>query len=90
MKRTRPDKKVIHRLVMAFSLGSLLVPIHLLSFAAGRETASLDSLLEDVGFIKSEHAAPTREFTLSDLSGKPVRLADLRGKVVFLTFWGTW
>ena len=28
--------------------------------------------------------------TLTDLDGNPVRLADLRGKVVWLNFWATW
>ena len=30
------------------------------------------------------------EFTLPDLDGTPVRLADLRGKIVFLNLWATW
>lgn len=30
------------------------------------------------------------DFTLPDLSGQPLRLADLRGKVVFLNLWATW
>jgi len=30
------------------------------------------------------------EFTLRDLEERDVRLADLRGKVVLLDFWGTW
>jgi peroxiredoxin len=33
-------------------------------------------------------AAP--DFTLTDLDDKPIRLSDLRGKVVFLNFWATW
>jgi peroxiredoxin len=33
-------------------------------------------------------AAP--DFTLADLNDKEIRLADFRGKVVFLNFWATW
>jgi len=33
---------------------------------------------------------PAPDFSLSDLSGRTIRLANLRGRVVFLNLWATW
>ena len=33
---------------------------------------------------------PAPVFSLTDISGKPLNLADYRGKVVLLDFWATW
>ena len=33
---------------------------------------------------------PAPDFVLNDLDGRPVRLSDLRGKVVLIEFWATW
>lgn len=40
--------------------------------------------------IAPEGAASPKDFTYPDLSGKPVRLSDYRGKVVLLSFFATW
>jgi peroxiredoxin len=33
---------------------------------------------------------PAPEFTLGDLEGRSVRLANLKGRVIFLNLWATW
>jgi hypothetical protein len=48
-----------------------------LGIAAAERNAALDGL----------HAP---DFTLPDLAGKPHRLAELRGKKVFLATWASW
>lgn len=39
---------------------------------------------------KADAVKPAPEFALKDLSGKTVRLADFRGKIVLIDFWATW
>ncbi len=41
-----------------------------------------------IRFVRNPDPAP--EFKLSGLDGKPVTLADSRGKVILLNFWATW
>jgi thiol-disulfide isomerase/thioredoxin len=43
---------------------------------------------EPIRFVKNPDAAPG--FRLDDLEGKPVSLAEARGKIVLLNFWATW
>lgn len=38
----------------------------------------------------SGSAALAADFSLTDLSGRPLKLSDYRGKVVVLDFWATW
>ncbi|HKV24030.1 MAG TPA: TlpA disulfide reductase family protein [Candidatus Acidoferrum sp.] len=41
-----------------------------------------------IRFVRNPDPAP--EIKLTDLEGKPITLAEFRGKVVFLNFWATW
>lgn len=82
-------KKCTGRLT-ALVLGCFLLVSPVFVLGAGRETLHLDSGLETLGFIKLQNDPNAPEFTLQDVSGKSIRLADYRGKVVFLTFWTTW
>ena len=41
-----------------------------------------------IRFVKNPDAAPA--FELKDLDGKPVSLAEAKGKIVLLNFWATW
>jgi peroxiredoxin len=52
--------------------------------------ANLDPLFAALAMHRppEQHEAP--DFTLPDVEGRPVRLRELRGKLVFLNFWATW
>ncbi len=41
-----------------------------------------------IRFVKNPDAAPA--FQLNDLNGKPISLAEAKGKIVLLNFWATW
>lgn len=90
MKRNRQHPRKSPRRFAVFLLGCILAVFAVTPVGAGQDTVSLDSSLEALGFIKLSNDSDAPDFTLQDASGKSIRLADQRGKVVFLTFWTTW
>jgi peroxiredoxin len=51
---------------------------------------NLDPLFAALAMHRPPEALEAPDFTLSDVDGRPVRLRELRGKLVFLNFWATW
>jgi thiol-disulfide isomerase/thioredoxin len=56
---------------------------------AGFACAAPDPL-EALGLQAPKEQVEAPDFTLPDISGKKLRLKDLRGKVIFLNFFATW
>jgi len=71
---------VKHPRLAASLVLALLLP---LAVAAAPDFAALD-------IQKYDPPKPAPGFSLPDLDGRPVRLADLQGKVVLLFYWATW
>lgn len=57
-------------------------------YLAALETKAKNKLMADLAKTMINQPAPA--FTLKDLDGNTVSLADLKGKVVIVDFWATW
>ena len=76
-----------------YILSIMLAVVALSSCAGNKEQESGDRSQEntpatDISTDSSSDLAP--DFTLNDLSGKPLTLSSLRGKYIILDFWGSW
>jgi cytochrome oxidase Cu insertion factor (SCO1/SenC/PrrC family) len=68
-------------------VGSLIVGV--LAFSLLRLVANA-AALDTLRALPAAQQRPAPAFTLPDLHGTSIRLADLQGKVVVVRFWVTW
>jgi thiol-disulfide isomerase/thioredoxin len=55
-----------------------------------RLKAARDKSLQQVAFESRRYEKQAPAWELKDLAGKPVKLADFKGKIVVMDFWGSW
>lgn len=78
--------EVRHTLMMTKAIINEPLPAALFVFAAPQGA----QLVPVLGKKSTPSGGEAKDFTLQDLDGRPVRLGNLRGKVVILEFWATW
>jgi thiol-disulfide isomerase/thioredoxin len=75
-------KRTFHRRPLFHYAFTLLLLCFLPFLAAAQDGQPI------IRFVRNPDAAP--DFKLTGLDGKPVTLADSKGKVILLNFWATW
>lgn len=54
------------------------------------QNADINKELSSLGFLTPTQSVSAPDFTLKDLEAQSVTLSSLKGKVIFINFWGTW
>lgn len=86
----KPMRKIILLLLMPVALGSAVLGFLQSDLFAGTESRQLERLFEAMGVLQIPPAAQPVEIELKDQNGRPTRLSEFRGKIVFINFWTTW
>lgn len=75
-------------LIAITSLAGVAIALSIILVDARATTDEAPTIVEQRPPLAIGDLAP--DFVLDDLAGDPLRLSDLRGRVVFLNFWATW
>jgi thiol-disulfide isomerase/thioredoxin len=82
--------KTIFLLIMLVVFGFAGLSLFQVDLFAKTENQKLEQLFSDVGVLPIPPDTDPLEIRLSDPTGRPISLAEFRGKIVFINFWTTW
>ena len=86
----KPIRKTVFLFLMLVVFG--LVGLGFLKVDLFAKTANqeLEQLFSDLGILQIPPDTDPLEIKLQDPTGRPISLAEFRGKIVFINFWTTW
>jgi thiol-disulfide isomerase/thioredoxin len=87
MKPIRKTVFLFLMLVVFGLVGLSFVQVDLFAKTANQE---LERLFSDMGILQIPPDTDPLEIKLPDPTGRPISLAEFRGKIVFINFWTTW
>jgi len=87
MMTTRKTVFLLLMLVVFGLVGLGFLQVDLFAKTANQE---LERLFGDLGVLQIPPDTDPLEITLEDPTGRPISLAEFRGKIVFINFWTTW
>lgn len=70
--------------------GRMIAAVCLVLLGLAPRLAGSEDPFKALDLIKPAKVKPARAFTVPTPDGRSLRLADFRGKVIFLNFWATW
>jgi thiol-disulfide isomerase/thioredoxin len=82
--------KTVFLLLMPVALGFVGLGFLQIDLFAKTESSELDRLFHDMGVLQIPPDTEPLEIRLNDTEGRPVSLAEFRGKIAFINFWTTW
>ena len=86
----KPTRKTVFLLLMPVVIGFAGLGFLQVDLFAKTANQELERLFSDVGVLPIPPDTDPLEIKLEDPTGRPISIAEFRGKIVFINFWTTW